>query len=158
MKANSGVLTTVGMMILQWQDSRLTWNMSTVDNLRYLQVKPSLVWMPSLILLNPASGNVKFPITSDRFWLQSNGMTRLSINAEFVTACAMDLSHFPYDSHTCDLEFTDINYWAYLMLFDAPYSTASLSNFCLFIKFRFNISVKTCKKFCGHFSCVNSLM
>lgn len=115
-------------MTVSWQDPKLKWNMTDFNGLRNLQIQSSYVWTPTLTLLNPASNNVNFPINTEPMWIYPDGTSIGFIDSQFVSACSMDLTYFPYDTQTCNLQFTDINYFSTLLIYQPSYPNVTMGN------------------------------
>jgi hypothetical protein len=118
-------MTTVGELWLQWKDVRLAWNITEYSGLWTVTVNTDAIWLPVMTLLNPANENVNYPISQLPIWVMNDGTVGANIVGQFVTACEMDLTYFPFDTQTCNIELTDTNYWGALLVYQALYTNVS---------------------------------
>ncbi|XP_034256978.1 acetylcholine receptor subunit alpha-type acr-16-like [Thrips palmi] len=95
-----------------WTDPKLAWTPSQYGNLSTLHVADHEVWQPDIMLYNSATSpgmsashyeTSQMVVTNDGsvIWVP---MTRLEVY------CDMDLTHWPYDEHTCEFRMGS---WVY---------------------------------------------
>lgn len=104
-------INIVGWIDCHWYDKRLRWNQSEFD-IESLVLPPSLVWLPSLLLLNTISVSL---YNSDwkalyEVLLFHDGRIYWVPAGSFQVYCDMDLRYFPFDEQTCDFRFGNFMY------------------------------------------------
>ncbi|CAC5413831.1 unnamed protein product [Mytilus coruscus] len=99
----SQTLSTSGWFTVVWNDSRLAWNKSSYGNIEYIYVSEDLVWHPELIVQNSIDdlSNLGDDTTVR---IRYDGEIRWEPSAILSTSCDMDVTFFPFDSQTCDIE------------------------------------------------------
>nr|XP_006811726.1 PREDICTED: neuronal acetylcholine receptor subunit alpha-2-like [Saccoglossus kowalevskii] len=104
------IITTRIWLYQQWIDSRLTWESnSSYQNLPSLVISMDTVWCPDTALLNSADDQFDgFPrivirgLTANLF---KEGTVIQVVPAILRTPCNMDITYFPLDKQTCEIEF-----------------------------------------------------
>ncbi|XP_052081207.1 neuronal acetylcholine receptor subunit alpha-3-like [Mytilus californianus] len=89
---------------LVWNDSRLAWKKSSYGNVEYIYVPEDVVWHPELIVQNSVLELRKNLGAEKTVRIQYDGEVRWEPPAVLSTSCDMDVTFFPYDSQTCDIE------------------------------------------------------
>ena len=92
-----------------WYDDRLWWNKTEYDGLTTIQVPPHLAWKPDLALINSASdititGSEASPITAVLSKSRDTVQMQWSPVGIVETKCHFDLTFYPYDNQTCDVQ------------------------------------------------------
>ncbi|CAG2223636.1 CHRNA3 [Mytilus edulis] len=99
----SQTLSTSGWFTVVWNDSRLAWTKSSYGNIEYIYATEDIVWHPSLIVQNSIS-ELSSLGDDTTVRIQDNGEVRWELPAVLSTSCDMDVTYFPYDSQSCDIE------------------------------------------------------
>ena len=92
-----------GYISLYWFDKDLTWNSSEYGGVQLIELPSTLLWTPTLSLLNGVDGNDL--LTDDRvpLFLYSHGMVLLVFKVNTKTTCKLDLMFFPFDEVSCEI-------------------------------------------------------
>ncbi|XP_052082701.1 neuronal acetylcholine receptor subunit alpha-3-like isoform X2 [Mytilus californianus] len=98
------ILETTGWFTVVWNDSRLTWTKSSYGDIDYIYVPEDIVWHPKLIVQNSILELRKNLGADQTVRIQHNGELRWEPPAVLSTSCDMDVTYFPYDSQTCEIE------------------------------------------------------
>ncbi|XP_076085712.1 neuronal acetylcholine receptor subunit alpha-3-like isoform X1 [Mytilus galloprovincialis] len=98
------VLETTGWFTVVWNDSRLTWDKSSYGEIDYIYVPEDTIWHPELIVQNSILVLRKNLGAEQTVRIQYNGEVRWEPPAVLSTSCDMDVTYFPYDSQTCEIE------------------------------------------------------
>lgn len=103
----AGVLKTICILTLQWMDEKIRWNASIYD-IGMIFLPPTSVWMPRLFLNDAATQHMNIETGDNedsqvRFY--SNGMAIYSYTGLSTTRCDASIMYFPFDKHTCELNF-----------------------------------------------------
>ncbi|XP_028396654.1 neuronal acetylcholine receptor subunit alpha-9-like [Dendronephthya gigantea] len=98
-----------------WVNPFLKWdNNSKFERIKSINVKPSLVWIPDIILYNNVDEQDRTGGGEETYKtlikLYSNGTSIWSSPALFKAICEIDVSYFPLDQQTCRLKFGS---WTY---------------------------------------------
>ncbi|VDI60553.1 nicotinic acetylcholine receptor, invertebrate [Mytilus galloprovincialis] len=99
----SQALSTSGWFTVVWNDSRLAWNKSSHDNIENIYVTEDVVWHPKLIVQNSID-DLSSPGDGTTVRIRNDGEIRWELPAILSTSCDMDVTNFPFDSQTCDIE------------------------------------------------------
>ncbi|KAJ8318133.1 hypothetical protein KUTeg_003224 [Tegillarca granosa] len=103
-------LSCTGWLSMEWIDSRLTWNMTSGTESKYVFAKNKEIWFPEIFVDNSlADVNV---INNDDllYKVRFDGSVVWEIPRIFTTYCEVDITYFPFDTQTCTIELTS---WAY---------------------------------------------
>ncbi|VDI47881.1 Hypothetical predicted protein [Mytilus galloprovincialis] len=98
------ILSTSGWFTVVWNDSRLAWTKSSYGNVEYIYVPEEVVWHPELIVQNSVLELRKNLGAEKTVRIQYDGEVRWEPPAVLSTSCDMDVTFFPYDSQTCEIE------------------------------------------------------
>ncbi|KAK3727985.1 hypothetical protein QZH41_015939, partial [Actinostola sp. cb2023] len=96
----------------QWYDPWLTWNESEFAGMQRLNVEPSLVWKPDIVLYNNvhSDSSGEMYLFTTKVLLYSSGKVRWLSPIQVQSECKIDITNFPLDDQQCKLEFGS---WAY---------------------------------------------
>lgn len=128
----SGIFKTICYLGFVWTDEKLRWN-SSIINVESINLHPSLIWKPQIILQNSAvelwnidTGDGK----NENVQIFSNGTVVYAYGGISTTRCDANLYYFPFDKHTCELiiiNFESVDH-VELILQDLPYRVFEFSN------------------------------
>ncbi|CAG2223631.1 unnamed protein product [Mytilus edulis] len=88
---------------LVWNDIRLAWNKSYHGNIEHIYVSEDSVWHPKLIVQNSIE-DLSSLGDDTTVRIRNDGEIRWELPAILSTSCDMDVTIFPFDSQTCDIE------------------------------------------------------
>ena len=106
----NGVLSTVSAMYVQWVDEKLTWNPSDHSHINSLKIEENLIWIPDIIISNPASKIEKLGLPIIEVQVYNNGFVNYVLGDIMHTTCHVDVTVFPFDTQNCFLEFMPFGY------------------------------------------------
>lgn len=99
-----GKLSLTGLLVVVWNDPRLSWSTSPYDSIISTSFQSSQVWAPSFVLTN-AFGNVrKLGVDNMAVHYSSSGAAVMYIGDLFETTCLSDVTAYPFDVQKCHLE------------------------------------------------------
>lgn len=134
----SGQMDTVGYMKVNWNTELLTWNSTDIPGITLPQDN---FWLPSLVVANSVTslfevGHPSYPVR-----IENNGDCEWTVGIVAKTACAVDVSYYPFDIQTCKVT---LNPWGF-----TDNQVMSLycksRNFCAIITFEiYSRSIFTC--------------
>ena len=98
------ILTTNVVLQKLWVDKMLQWNVSEFDDIDAVRIPVNLIWDPDLRLYNTAEQS---PAQTDKEFaiVLHNGTTMVLSPLILKSICKMDVTWFPFDTKTCDLNF-----------------------------------------------------
>ncbi|KAL4222924.1 hypothetical protein ACF0H5_018964 [Mactra antiquata] len=106
-----GNLHMNGFLTVAWTDQRLTWDPSDYDGISSIMIESSKVWTPLIVLTNTIKKTEK--IGSDDPWLLirylPTGNAQYFPGGLLSSSCTADVTYYPFDSHSCYIQFTS---WA----------------------------------------------
>ncbi|XP_063410798.1 neuronal acetylcholine receptor subunit alpha-3-like [Mytilus trossulus] len=97
-------LTTSGWFTVVWNDSRLAWTKSSYGNIEHIYASQKILWHPELIVENSVIGLTNLGQDDIQLRIQYDGEVRWEPPAVLSTSCDMDVTFFPYDIQTCEVE------------------------------------------------------
>ncbi|KAK3090316.1 hypothetical protein FSP39_010880 [Pinctada imbricata] len=102
-----GIIHTVGIIYVSWNDSRLTWNTSDYADIQFFPVHLGDIWRPEISLLNTVGKFEIFDHLQDKFiaWVTNKGQVHYSLGGVYSASCDPDVTYFPFDVHECFLRF-----------------------------------------------------
>lgn len=107
----SSKLVTVGLFTIMWEDENIVWNPYEYGNTRLLYIDESLIWKPSMALLNTMSTNVGLlGFKQSRVRYSPYGSALWNIADRFQTTCEFDTTYFPFDKQTCEMQIMAWDY------------------------------------------------
>ena len=101
-----GYITTIGYFDVSWIDDRVTWNPDDYEDIIYVPVDSSKVWIPKLIVSNPADQMYAFHEIPQDVVFTSFGLALWLPGTVMKTICYIKIPSYPFDSHTCYIEVT----------------------------------------------------
>ncbi|XP_052688387.1 acetylcholine receptor subunit alpha-like [Crassostrea angulata] len=103
----SGQMDTVGYMKVNWNTELLTWNSTDIP---VITLPQDNFWLPSLVVANSVTslfevGHPSYPVR-----IENNGDCEWTVGIVAKTACAVDVSYYPFDIQTCKVT---LNPWGF---------------------------------------------
>ncbi|XP_046572820.1 neuronal acetylcholine receptor subunit alpha-6-like [Haliotis rubra] len=98
-------LSCTGWLDISWKDEFMTWNETEYNGTRQVYPPSDSHWLPFLAVVNsfeemrPLGQNIIITKAS------SDGIMHWYPADSFITACTVDISKYPYDTQTCEIEF-----------------------------------------------------
>ncbi|XP_061189901.1 acetylcholine receptor subunit alpha-L1-like [Saccostrea echinata] len=105
-------LVTTGFLMLSWIDELLTWNPADYNETEMIFIPQTEIWKPDLVLKN---GFKKFEELGGSFYylaIYYTGEVSWWPYHVFESRCSMDITHFPFDTQTCDIKFITWSHFA----------------------------------------------
>ncbi|XP_074615026.1 neuronal acetylcholine receptor subunit alpha-10-like isoform X2 [Acropora palmata] len=101
-------LLTLNVWIRQrWKNPMLAWNTSDYGGIESVNLDPSKVWIPDVILYNNADdsygGGLEKYKTS--VILKADGYNEWNAPCSFTSTCKIQVANFPFDKQNCSLKF-----------------------------------------------------
>ncbi|CAH1779885.1 unnamed protein product [Owenia fusiformis] len=105
------ILKTFGWLRFVWIDEFLQWKPEEFSNITELILPAQELWLPDVNLGNSANKLIDSSFYEDfRVDLAHTGEVLWSPGGSFDSACALDVTFFPFDSQICTLRFAN---WMY---------------------------------------------
>ncbi|XP_060577763.1 acetylcholine receptor subunit alpha-type acr-16-like [Ruditapes philippinarum] len=103
-------LKTASYMVIEWNDTYLQWNRTEYNNL-YLTFWPQNdIWKPDIVLANSVKSYESLGHETIMVENFSEGLIRWYPLEMFETSCDIDMTYYPYDVQTCEIQFMS---WSY---------------------------------------------
>jgi len=102
------LMSATGWLAQLWTDIQMTWTPSNYGGIRQIEVPINVLWHPDITVEN--TNNFVAPSEYEVAIVSSNGLIFWAQQASLQTRCSMDLSHFPFDRHVCNIDFAS---WAF---------------------------------------------
>ncbi|KAM3185303.1 hypothetical protein ACTXT7_006658 [Hymenolepis weldensis] len=103
------VMRTLVWLEQEWQEPLLSWVPKKYGNIQSIHIPAEELWRPDIVLYNNVNGKYKIT-TMTRAEVFFNGTVRWMPPALYLSACRIDMEHFPYDEQTCSMRFGS---WTY---------------------------------------------
>lgn len=124
----SSKLVTVGLFSIIWKDQAINWNQSNHGDTKFLYIDESLVWKPSMALLNTMSTNVGLlGLKQSKVKYEFDGSAVWNIADRFQTTCELDTTYFPFDKQTCEIQIMAWDYTTSELKIKPSEATANLT-------------------------------
>ncbi|OWF37865.1 neuronal acetylcholine receptor subunit beta-2-like [Mizuhopecten yessoensis] len=106
------VLGTHLLFMLQWTDEYIRWDSEEYDNITVVNLPLLDVWVPPMVLVNPADSYGFLSKEKDMLLVQysSEGLAMLLFATYLESTCKPFIKYFPFDSHTCHLMISHLGY------------------------------------------------
>ncbi|TRY95262.1 hypothetical protein DNTS_012201 [Danionella cerebrum] len=102
-------LTLSNLISLTWTDHRLQWQGTEYEDIPLLQLPPSMVWLPEIVLEN--NNDAQFQVAYYcNVLVYSNGFVYWLPPAIFRSSCSINVNYFPFDWQNCSLKFSSLTY------------------------------------------------
>ncbi|XP_068725040.1 neuronal acetylcholine receptor subunit alpha-7-like isoform X1 [Montipora capricornis] len=117
----------------EWKDPFLTWNPIHYEGISKINVEPTLVWLPVIILYNNAAGGFTGGLEKykTKVVIDSNGTVTWFAATQFTSSCKLNIRFFPFDEQHCYLKFGS---WTYSIKFLDMYTTQTKAEMSSYIK------------------------
>ncbi|XP_015748917.1 PREDICTED: neuronal acetylcholine receptor subunit beta-3-like [Acropora digitifera] len=91
----------------KWKDPFLTWDPRHYEGISKINVEPTLVWLPVVILYNNAAGGFTGGLEKykTKVVIDSNGTITWFAATQFTSSCKLNIRFFPFDEQYCYLKF-----------------------------------------------------
>ena len=106
----NGVLTTVSATTIQWVDDNLPWAPSSHGNIYGIKMEESLIWVPQILISNPAKKVEKLGLPSTEATVYYSGHVVYSFGEMLLSTCDVDVTYFPFDTQDCVIELMPFGY------------------------------------------------
>ncbi|KAL3864395.1 hypothetical protein ACJMK2_006082 [Sinanodonta woodiana] len=103
-------LTTSGYLTLKWTDEHLTWTSATYGQILSILVPQDSVWLPDIAAENGLQSLRILGDSSTQVAISNSGAVTWEPYSVFTTKCTVDVTFWPFDSHTCNIKFV---VWTY---------------------------------------------
>ncbi|XP_016533454.1 5-hydroxytryptamine receptor 3A-like [Poecilia formosa] len=92
-----------------WINEHLTWNSSEFCGINMLTIPVSMIWVPDIIIQEDASDNINSqddPLVR----VFPDGKVDVVKRLQLTYICKFNLFRFPFDTQTCNITFSSLNY------------------------------------------------
>ncbi|XP_066926665.1 neuronal acetylcholine receptor subunit alpha-6-like [Clytia hemisphaerica] len=137
-----------------WQNDKLTWDPKDFDNITVINVHPSKVWLPDVILYNNAKSGVGAGMMyrfKTKVSIFHNGLNKWYAPAIVRSSCSIDIKNFPFDEQKCDLEFGSWTYNGYEL--DLFYANDKADTSFYLASAEFDLISAKAKRFVKRYEC-----
>lgn len=100
----TSIFTVYAWISMEWNDDKLKWNVSNYGNFSRISLAQHEIWQPDITLYNSINHNVDY-YGNTNFLVDHNGSVIWVPPATLKTLCDANLRYWPFDSHTCTLQF-----------------------------------------------------
>lgn len=102
----SGTITMTLGIKETWTDYRLTWDPNDFGGITDFLMNSSYVWKPPVYMVTSAEDMEDFGADANGVRLENHGEACIIPGKKIRTACIMDMTRFPSDSHLCKMSFS----------------------------------------------------
>ncbi|XP_032230356.1 neuronal acetylcholine receptor subunit alpha-2 isoform X3 [Nematostella vectensis] len=98
---------------MNWNNHLLRWNASEYGGIDKLNISPTLMWLPDIVLHNNAEENVPAGTLyqfKTKVQLFNDGLCVWYAPTIIQSGCNIDITYFPFDDQLCELKFGS---WTY---------------------------------------------
>jgi hypothetical protein len=99
-----GIMTVNGVVLMVWNDPRLSWNTSKTLGLNQLSADSSWIYTPDIVLENTAS-DFASSLSNIFASIANDGNVTWSRQGTLSVYCDIDVKMFPFDRQTCGFAF-----------------------------------------------------
>ncbi|XP_004716231.1 acetylcholine receptor subunit epsilon [Echinops telfairi] len=104
-------LTSSVWIVINWQDYRLNYSKEDFGGIQTLRVPSEFVWLPDIVLENNIDGQFGVAYHANVL-IDEGGQVRWLPPAIYRSACAVEVTYFPFDWQNCSLIFRSQTYSA----------------------------------------------
>ncbi|KAK7116431.1 neuronal acetylcholine receptor subunit alpha-10-like [Littorina saxatilis] len=106
------ILTTSVWIYEDWIDENLMWKPKHFNGQRSLMIPSNYIWLPDIFIFNIAGESIDgfVNVTGSKVAVQHTGHVRWMVPLIVNSACAVDVTYFPYDQQICEVKFGS---WVY---------------------------------------------
>lgn len=121
-------LVTTAFLTLEWKDEFLTWE-TTEFRVKKIPLPQNAVWKPDFVLKN---GFTEFKELGGSFYyvvLTFDGTIFWKPYQVFQSQCSIDVTYFPFDTQTCDIQFTLWSHYTYQVTLSSSSDSVEMGNY-----------------------------
>ena len=103
------IMTSSFHLIQIWEESRLSWDPRSYNNITDIVVPMDTVWKPMTVVLNAANGDGFLPLNKEYSYIniQSDGYVFIITKLISIqTRCNLNVQNYPFDNQTCSIVFS----------------------------------------------------
>ncbi|XP_064644682.1 neuronal acetylcholine receptor subunit alpha-3-like [Lineus longissimus] len=100
-------LQIAGALCLSWTDYKLEWIPRNYNFLTYISLPTTQIWIPDIGQSDSLVGDYDLAVVQDYYnvMVHFSGYVSWMPGGTFTTACAFDITYFPFDTQTCSFTF-----------------------------------------------------
>ncbi|XP_061733761.1 neuronal acetylcholine receptor subunit alpha-5 isoform X1 [Nerophis ophidion] len=102
------LMTTNVWMKQEWTDMKLRWDPDDYLGITAIRVPSDRIWLPDVVLYDNSDG--RFEGTVTKVVVKYDGTITWTPPANYKSACAIDVTFFPFDLQNCSMKFGS---WTY---------------------------------------------
>ena len=103
-----GYISTIGFYDVTWKNEKISWLQADYEGLEYISINSEKLWMPDLIVGNPAEEIYFLKDLFSKVSYNSEGTAHWKPGSVTKTYCYIQIPSYPFDEHTC---FINIISW-----------------------------------------------
>ncbi|KAL4222160.1 extracellular ligand-gated ion channel [Mactra antiquata] len=95
---------------ISWKDEKLTWKSKSKNNTKSLLFEPGDIWHPNIFIRESYSRTQT--VTNISAWIRvfEDGSVFWTLGAVISVTCSVDVTYFPFDTQTCTMTFTTMDF------------------------------------------------
>ncbi|CAL1535035.1 unnamed protein product [Lymnaea stagnalis] len=121
--------TVIGFLVTGWKDEVIAWDPAKYGGQFLINPLPEQIWRPRLILMNTLGAIDPFNDDKAPVSVFSNGETYWTAGSLFSSSCQLHLTHYPFDTQTCEVKLFAMKYNEDELKFFATRPNVSLTYF-----------------------------
>lgn len=127
------VLSTSIWIYEEWTDELLVWSAEDFHNQRHLMIPASSIWLPDIFIFNAAGDTTDgfIHVNGSKVAIMDNGQVAWMVPLMVNSACAVDVTYFPYDRQTCTIKFGSWIYDIYQLDIILDATTPNLDHYVM---------------------------
>ncbi|NP_001267736.1 neuronal acetylcholine receptor subunit alpha-9-like precursor [Aplysia californica] len=101
------VLTTSVWIYEEWIDETLTWIPANYQDQSSIMIPATSIWLPDVFIFNTAGDGMNgfVNVNGSKVAIRYDGRVRWMVPLMVSSACAVDVTYFPYDRQECSINF-----------------------------------------------------
>jgi hypothetical protein len=116
-----------------WKDDRLAWNLSSHNDIKWIRVQATKIWVPDTYIINAAdtiAGYLASALTDHTYAsVKNDGTVYLSVPVISRTRCRLNTRVFPFDKQLCSLRLTSWSYGNDIVRYPSNETILDLSDY-----------------------------
>ena len=106
LEITTGIMVTLSRLKVKWEDERLKWRPQDYGNIKKIDVNPSKVWIPKVVVCNSEHNDQE---NINNLVVSNDGVISLSYISIMRTICKINIMKYPFDEHNCSIVLCSIS-------------------------------------------------
>ena len=107
-----GIFSVMGIMKMNWFDASMVWDPAMYGDVDHVMTSYKDVWVPELILINPAEESDTLGKNWQRVYFYKTGFAAWLPGGLIKSTCKINVYKYPFDTQKCTLTFSAWGYYS----------------------------------------------